>query len=611
MKSRFAKTALAVAVSIAFQPAFGSTEDEATVVVTATRIPTRVDEQLADVAVITREDIEAAGATTLPSLLAQQPGLQIVTNGGIGKSTSLFTRGTNAGHTLLLVDGVPLGSATLGQPSLTNLPLTQIERIEILRGPASSLYGSDAIGGVVQIFTRQGEGPMKPEAFAGAGSYGAWQAQVGLSGGGDLIAYSLQAAKLETAGWDATLPKLDALHRDRDGYRNASWQGRIAVTPVKGQEFGATFLTIDSRNHYDDRFSAATVDSYNDDATSVWSLYAKNRLFDAWTSTLRYGESKDRSENFSPAKSLFATQQKQWSWQNDVKLPLGILMLAYEDLRQDVESTTNFSVKERTVRSAIGGWQARLGNHSWQLTQRYDDNSQFGAKTTGSLAYGYRILPTLTARVAFGTAFKAPSFNDLYYTSPWGSHGNPNLQPETARNREIGLDWSGPTGAHLGWSHFDNRIKNLISWQNTGGFVYVPFNIGRARIVGDSFTAGHHWGAWSAQLSLDLMRPYDEDTGKRLPRRAAQQAKARVAFEPGAWAAGAELVAVGKRFDTATETKEMARYELVNLFAHFRLGRDLRLEGRIDNLFDKKYETAWGYANPGTMVFVGLRYQPR
>ncbi|MFN3884010.1 MAG: TonB-dependent receptor domain-containing protein [Rhodocyclaceae bacterium] len=602
------RTALAVALAFAFQPSYAA-EDEAAIVVTATRIATRVDEQLADVTVITREDIERAGATTLPALLAQQPGLQIVTHGGIGKSASLFTRGTNPGHTLLLVDGVPLGSATLGQPSIHNLPLSQIERIEILRGPASSLYGSDAIGGVVQIFTKKGAGPARPEAFAGVGSYGTSELMAGISGGTETVSYSLAASRFDTNGWDATTPKNTfSANPDRDGYRNTAWRGRLAFTPVAGHEFGATFLRIDSRNEYD---AGATVNPYNDDETGVWSLYAKNRLLPGWTSTLRYGESKDYSENFSPGRSLFATKQKQWSWQNAVKLPLGSLLLAYEDLKQEVDSTTAYAVKERTVDSLIIGWQARLGNHSWQVSQRRDDNSQFGAKTTGSLAYGYAITPQLTVRAAVATAFKAPSFNDLYYTSPWGSHGNPNLLPETARNREIGLDWFAATGARLVYTHYENRIENLIAWQDTGGWVFVPFNVGRARIRGESLIAGHQWGAWSAQVSLDLMSPFDEDTGKRLPRRAAQQFKARLGYDIGAWGVSAEIDAVGKRFDTATQTKEMARYELVNLTGHYRLTQDMRLEARLDNLFDKDYETAWGYRNPGRTIFIGLRYAPK
>ncbi len=598
----FVPTALAAALVHSF-PALASdaAPDEAAVVVTATRIPTRVNEQLADVTVITREDIERAGATTLPALLAQQPGLQIVTNGGIGKSTSLFTRGTNAGHTLLLVDGVPLGSATLGQPSFHHLPLAQIERIEILRGPASSLYGSDAIGGVVQIFTRKGAGPMKPEAFAGYGRYGTHELMAGISGGTDTFSYSLAAGRFETDGWDATLPKNTSYpERDADGYRNTSFRGRLAVTPAAGHEFGATFMQIDSRNRYDAFLS--TANPYNDDETGVWSIYARNRLAKAWTSTLRYGESKDRSENFAPARSLFATKQKQWTWQNDVALPLGTLLLAYEDLKQEVDSTTAYTVRERTVESLVAGWQGRLGNHAWQLSGRRDDNSQFGAKNTGTLAYGYAITAQLTARAAYGTAFKAPSFNQLYYPDSGFGGGNPNLQPETAKNREIGLDWFGATGAHLRYTHYDNRINNLIAG-------WPPVNIDRARIRGDSFEGGHRWGVWSAQVALDVLRPINEANGYRLPRRAAQQAKARVGYDTGAWGVGAEVVAVGKRYDTTTQTREMPRYELVNLAGHYALTKDLRLEARLDNLFDKDYETAWGYRNPGRMLFVGVRYQ--
>ncbi len=604
MNHAYSRTAIAAALSIAFQPAFAlPVEDEAAVVVTATRIPTRLNEVIADVTVITREEIEKAGATTLPALLAQQPGLQIVTNGGIGKSTSVFTRGTNAGHTLLLVDGMPLGSATLGQPSLHNLPLAQIERIEILRGPASSLYGSDAIGGVIQVFTKKGEGPMALEAFAGFGSYGTSELSAGVSGASGIVAYSLAASRFKTRGWDATTPAIDA-NRDADGYKNDAWRGRLSVAPWAGHELGATFLMADSRNRYDS--GGVAVDAYNDDLTRVWSVYSRNRLLPAWTSTLRYGGSKDRGENFSPGLSLFQTVQKQWTWQNDVKLPLGTLLLAYEDLRQEVESTTNFRVKERSVRSLVAGWQAKLDNHAWQVSARNDDNSQFGAKTTGSLAYGYALTPQLTARAAIGTAFKAPSFNQLYHPLSFGGQGNPNLVPETAKNREIGLDWFGPTGARLSWTHYDNRIQNLIA-----GWAPTPVNIARARIRGNSLNGGHQWGAWSAQVSVDLLQPINAANGFRLQRRASEQFKARIGYEPGEWGAGAELLAVGKRYNTGTQTQEMPRYELLNLFGHVRLTKDVRLEGRLDNLFDKGYETARGYPNSGRMLFVGLRYQPK
>ena len=578
--------------------------DLGAVVVTATRQPTRINEQLADATVIDREAIEQAGATTLPELLSRQPGVQIANNGGLGKSSSIFLRGTNSGHTLLLVDGIPLGSATLGSPSLSNLSLSQIERIEILRGPASSLYGSDAIGGVIQIFTKQGAGPLRPEAFLGAGSYGTREAQAGLSGGTDMWSYSLRASHLKSDGINVASDPVryqqanfSLPNPDSDPYYNTSWSGRLAFRPAAGHELGATLLTADSKNHYDG--GGPTVDAYSNDNTRTWTVYSRNRLAEAWTSTLRYGESKDQSESFSPGRSLFATTQKQSTWQNDVKLPLGNLMLAAEHLRQDVDSTTNYTVKERTVRSLIAGYNGTWGNHSWQLSQRYDDNSLFGGKTTGSLAYGYRINADWQARAAYGTAFKAPSFNQLYFPG----FGNVNLKPEFAKNREIGLNWN-HASQHATLTYFDNRIENLIQ-------DFPVSNVGRARITGTSLGYGLTYGAWNADASVDLMKPINQSNGYRLQRRAAQMGKLSVSYAPGPWTLGAELSATGDRYDTTTQTRPLEHYEVVNLHGSYKIDRDWTFEGRVNNLFDKVYETAWGYAQPRANVFIGVRYAPK
>jgi vitamin B12 transporter len=604
MRHPFHIAALSAAVLTAFPVHASEEADLGAVIVTATRQPTRINEQLADVTVIERDAIEQAGATTLPELLSRQPGVQIVSNGGLGKSSSVFIRGTNAGHTLLLVDGIPLGSATLGSPSLTNLPLAQIERIEILRGPASSLYGSDAIGGVIQIFTKQGAGPLRPEAFVGAGSYGTWEAQAGLAGGTDMWSYSLRATHLKSDGFNVASDPVryqqanfSLPNPDNDPYRNTSWSGRLAFRPAAGHELGATLLTADSKNHYDG--GGPTVDAYSNDTTRAWTVYSRNRLADAWTSTLRYGASKDWSENFAPGRSLFATEQKQWTWQNDVKLPLGSLMLAAEHLRQNVNSTTNYAVKERTVRSLIAGYNITLGNHSGQLSQRYDDNSQFGGKTTGSLAYGYRFNEDWQARAAYGTAFKAPSFNQLYFPG----FGNANLKPEFAKNREVGLNWH-HASLRAGITWFDNRIENLIA-----GFPVS--NVGRARITGTSLNYGLTHGAWNADASLDFMKPINQDNGFRLQRRAAQLGKLSLSYTPGPWTLGGELTAVGDRFDTTTQTRPLEHYEVVNIYGSYKLDPDWTLEGRVNNLFDKVYETAWGYAQPRANVFIGIRYAPK
>lgn len=604
MNHPFRITTLAAAVFAAFSVHASEETDAGSVVVTATRQSTRVNEQLTDITVIEHEAIEQAGATTLPELLSRQAGVQIVSNGGLGKSSSIFIRGTNAGHTLLLVDGIPLGSATLGSPSLTNLPLSQIERIEILRGPASSLYGSDAIGGVVQIFTKQGAGPLRPEAFAGAGSYGIWEAQAGLSGGTDRWSYSLRASQLKSEGINVASDPVrfrqanfSLPNPDNDPYRNTSWSGRVAFRPAAGHELGATLLTADSKNNYDG--GGPAINAYSNDTTRAWTAYSRNQLAQVWTSTLRYGESKDWSESFAPGRSLFATEQKQWTWQNDVKLPLGSLLLATEHLRQNVNSTTNYTIKERTVRSLIAGYNGNWGNHSWQVSQRYDDNSQFGGKTTGSLAYGYRINADWQSRAAYGTAFKTPSFNQLYYPG----YGNTNLKPEFAKNREIGLNWN-HANQRAGITYFDNRIENLIA-----GFPVS--NVGRARITGTSLNYGLTYGAWNADASADIMKPVNQDNGYRLQRRAAQMGKLSVSYAPGPWTLGAELNAVGDSFDTTTQTRPLEHYEIANLYGSYRLGQDWSLEGRVNNLFDKVYETAWGYAQPRANIFIGVRYAPK
>ncbi len=619
MTIRLARTALAVALSIAFQPAFATTDDEAAIVVTATRIATRINEQLADVTVIDRAQIEAAGATTLPQILAMQPGIQIAPQGGPGKVADTFIRGTSSGHTLLLVDGVPLGSVTLGAATaaLANLPLQQIERIEILRGPASSLYGSDAIGGVIQIFTRKGEGPATPEAFAGYGSYGTTQLAAGFSGSTEVFSYSLRATEFTSRGFNIASDTARFQQAnfgappnpDADGYRNTSWSGQFAFRPAQGHEIGATLLTADSRNRFDST-GDPLLDAHNDDLTSAWTIYSRNRFDPSWTLTLRYGESRDRSRTwdfdwnvFAPGWSLYQTTQKQWTWQNELKLPIGMLLAAYEHLDQAVDATTNYTVKERTVRSLILGYRGRLGAHSWQFSQRIDDNSQFGSKTTGSLAYGYQINAAWQARAAYGTAFKAPTFNQLYWPNTGFGGGNPDLSPETAKNKEFGLVWR-QDGTRVSLTHFDNRIRNLIAG-------WPPVNVGLARIKGEQVAFEQTQGAWSAQASIDLMQPINEVTGARLQRRAAQLGKARIAYAPEPWGVGAELTAVGERYDTTTQTRPLARYEVINLFGHYRLGHDLTLEGRIDNLLDKKYETAWGYANPGASLFVGVRYAPK
>jgi vitamin B12 transporter len=603
----------ACAASLLSPPAAIAADQLAAVVVTATRQATRVNEVIADVTVIEREAIEQAGPATLPELLARQPGLHVVDTGGMGKATSIFMRGTGSTHTLLLVDGMPLGSLTAGSPSLHNLPLSQIERIEILRGPASSLYGSDAIGGVIQVFTRRGEGPLRLNAYAGIGSDNTREAQAGVSGGNGPWSYSFAASRLTTDGFNVAADPLrfrtsqgSVPNSDADSYRNTSHAARIGYRFAEGHELGASVLEASSRSAYD--AGGATVDAYNADKTRVHGLQLRNRIGERWTSTLRWGLSEDRSENFAPARTLFATRQTQWTWQNDLRLPVGSLLLAFENVDQAVDSTTAYTVRQRTVRSFIAGYQGSLGAHSWQASLRRDNNSQFGGHSTGSLAYGFRFAAEWQARIASGTSFKAPTFNQLYFPAfpPFPAFGNPSLQPEKARNLEAGLNWErGARTASL--TTYDNRIHNLIAASPAG----TAENIGRARITGTSLAYGMAQGAWRGDAAIDLMRPVDDSNGRRLQRRPAEMARLSLNYAPATWKAGGEITAVGRRYDTTTQTRAMGGYAVVNLLAAREIARDWTLEGRINNLFDRVYENAWAFAVPGRQLLIGLRYAPR
>ena len=574
------------------------------VVITATRQVSRISESMADVSVIEREEIERAAGSSFVELLARQPGLQIVNNGGMGKTSSIFIRGAEARHTLLLVDGVPMGSATAGTPSLSDLPLSQIERIEIVRGPASAVYGSDAIGGGIQVFTRRGEGPVRFDASAGLGSNNLQETAIGVSGGSELFSGSLRISHTQTNGFNVAADPVRYQQAnfslpspDRDGYRSDSVSGSFSVRPAKGHELGLTAYQVDGKNFYDG--GGVTVNAYANVRNSVYTLYSKNQLTDAWTSLIRYGRSVDTSSNYAPGYSLFETQQDQWTWENHLRLPVGTLVAGYEHSRQEVSGTTQYTVRERTVSAPFIGYQASLGGHSLQLNARHDDNSQFGGKRTGNGAYGYRFDKNWSAHAAVGTAFKAPTFNQLYFPN----FGTATLKPEQALNREIGLTWKN-TQHRFGLVYFDNKITDLI-----GGSPLV--NINQARIKGQSLT--HQWtsGAWSVASALDFQKPRDAATGLVLPRRADESATFSATYATKQYVLGAEVQAVGRRYDNATNTRPLAGYGLVNFFGSYQLSDEWKLEGRVNNLLDKQYETAWSYAQPQLNAFVGIRYSPK
>lgn len=614
----------AAAVPLSISTASASDEPALeSVVVTATRQRQRAEDSLASVQVLEREDIQRAGHSSLIEVLRALPGVQVSANGGPGSNSNVFIRGAEARHTLLLIDGLRIGSASSGAPSLESIPLGMIDRIEILRGPASALYGSEAIGGVIQVFTRKGEAGFHPEVFAGYGTDDSVQGSINLAGGIERLRYSLSAGRERTDGFNSkrdpaywvspSNPNRTSYWDDDDSFRNDYMSGSLALGFRDQDEVGASFLQSDGRNRYD-ASALNYFDSYLDKKSNSASAYMRNALFAGWTSTLRLGQSEDRSLNKASVAepSRFDTRQDQLVWQHDIGLPVGSLMLAYEYVESKLNSTTIYRKDSRRVNSAVLGWSARIDAHHLQLNARHDDNSQFGGKTTGLLAYGYDLSGAWRVHGSVATAFNAPTFNQLYWplTSLTSYHGNPDLKPEQALNRELGVRWSQGVEM-LELTYFNNRVKDLISSNPVAALRGQQVNVGEARLEGVEVGYFRALGAFSLAAGLDYLDAKDEINRRRLPRRARTAGFVRLDHAADRLNWGVELNASSRRYDDAANAVELHGYGLLNAYAHYRFAPDWRLELRANNLLDKDYELARGYRTPGVNLFVGVRYAPR
>lgn len=576
------------------------------VVVTATRTPQSLRASLGDVSVIAEEQIRLAGQSTLVELLQSQPGVDVYSNGGMGTTSFVQLRGADKSHTLVLVDGMRINSATMGTTAFENIPLSQIERIEILRGPASHLYGSEAIGGVIQIFTKSGKGEPKPNFSAGFGSYNTRTLSGGFSGEANDTRFSLQAGQVESDGISAFSDGNGGYknkNQDNDAYRNSNLTAKLAHSLGYGNEVGVNVFSSYGRNHYDSGTSATStkVDYFRDQTLSSFDLYSKNRLASDWQSILRIGTGADHSNDYSSTKSVTNTDQNQFTWQNDITVGTGLAMLGVERLEQKVSGTANFTVKARTIQSYFAGYQMQAGNHSVQMNVRQDDNSQFGLHETGFLGYGYQITPRWRVSASASTAFKAPTFNNLYAIG-----GNPDLRPEKARNKEIALHYDQGVH-HFSAVYYDNQVTDLISYPAP---TYVVSQIQQASLTGATLSYQGGFGDYRLRANLDAQDPVDRISDNLLKYRARQHASVALNRRVGEWELGGEWRVSSYRYNDDANTQRMGGYSLVNLTVSRSLGGDWSMQGRVNNLFDKQYELAQGYGTPGINLFVGVQYQP-
>lgn len=609
--------ALVSAVTLcSIAPAIAQTNDGkalAPVVVTASRFAQNTKDVLNDNLVISAEEIQRSGQTSLVGLLQLKQSIQIVMNGGPGSNSSVFTRGTDNKQSIVLIDGVRTSSLTAGGATWAAIPLSQIDHIEIVYGPLSSLYGADAVGGVIQIFTKRGQGAPQLTASAGIGSEATRIFDMGVSGasGGDHnFRYAISAAHEESEGFSATKPAAGpySFNSDKDGYNKDSVNGQFSIDLAKGHELGVRFLhsrlnaQFDAGQGYDDR---------NKQEIGSTVLYSNNRILPWWNSQLQFSQSTDKSHTDSLAYGMsdFDSKQTNFSWQNDLAFGSDVLQLLAEHRKDEVDSSEAGLNRDRTNNAIGASYQLNRGNHLANIGLRNDDNSQFGSKVTGSVGYGYRLTSALRANASYGTSFRAPTFNDLYYPG----YGITSNKPEEGKNAEIALHYD-DGAAQLNAVYYRNRITDLLTFANpcpveTATHRYgCTFNVNQATLRGLSLSGSTSAGQFTIKGSLDFLDPHDDSNDKILARRAKRHGSMALEYHAAALTTGAELLFSSERFDDAKNKNRLGGYGLLNLYASYDFAPRWSLFGRWNNVLDKDYELARNYATGGSSLFVGVRY---
>ena len=590
------------------------------IIVTAARTTQTADASLASTTVITRDEIERRQARSIHDLLRGTHGINIVNNGGPGKSTFMQMRGTETDHILVLIDGIRVGSATSGTTPFENIPVEQIERIEIVRGPRSSLYGSEAIGGVIQIFTRKGDGKrgLSPTFSFGGGSYGSLNGSVGLSGNNGQGWFNLTASGRGTEGFNSCTGSAFAgcfsskPDSDRDGYRNVSGSANGGYRFENGLEIGANFMQSEGRTEFDasDPFPGFIPPNKSELMQQVFGGSIKYAPADFWRINIIAGRSKDYLNSFSGRllTSRFNTIRDTISILNDFTLHEDHLLTIGTDYQNDVvDSTTEFTENSRHNWGVFAQHQATIASLNSQLSGRIDLNEQFGAFLTGGIGAGYKITEEVRLTANFATAFKAPTFNELYFPPPF--EGNPDLNPEKSRTLEFGVrgraDWGN-------WSLnvYETRINDMIAFNIADGMVD---NIDKTVIRGLEAVISTQIKGWLLNGNLTFLDPENRSSGSNdniLPRRAQQSFRLDADRQFGKYRFGAMFLAEGERFDDLGNTLKLDSYVKFDLRAEYELSKHWRLQGRIENLFNEHYETARFFNQPGRNFFATLRYQP-
>lgn len=593
------------------------------IIVTGTRIPTQISESLSAVTLFQRADIERLQASDLFDLMSHVPGSSLVRNGGRGSSTSMSLRGNQSDHTLFLMDGVRIGSATTGGAALAAINLSTVQRIEIIRGPKSNLYGADAIGGVVNIITRKTESSRVLNVEAGFGSNGTQDTTILLGANGDKYSLTAVLNHLDTDGIDNTESKA-GINGDDDGFTKDSMAINYQYQATDSALWKVTYNQNDTEADYDNNCSIGSwpnsspvdCDIYSSGEVSALASTMDMNISEQWQTSFQIGhtidEGSERARNIDLSTTnnggKFNTKKTEATWVNTLGLAAGqALMLGLDYQKEEVDSSTVYNEESRENSAGFAQFQTQLGAVDTNLGVRYDDNEQFGSHTTVSFLAGIDLSETLRLVGSFGEGFKAPTFNDLYYPG----FGNASFVPEESKNIEIGLNADlGNVSATL--ALFNNNIENLIQYNSA---TFASDQTAEVEITGLEFNVNTEVSGWTLSLSGAVIDPENKSNGKLLRRRAEQSMMFDAGTTLNGVAIGVSVRSESHRYDDAANTVRLGGYTTTAMRASYRINDNWLVKARVNNLTDKNYVTAsdfslGNYMSVGREAMITVAYTP-
>lgn len=571
-----------------------NSSDIETYTVTANRFEQSLDSLTLPVTVIDKEEIASMQAKSLSEVLRRLPGVQISGNGGYGQTQSVYVRGGESDHTLFLIDGVRVGSATSGSAAIAAIPLVAIERIEYIRGSRGAVYGSDAISGVINIITKNSR--SETMLLLGGGSDSFKQGQAGIARQvNDDLHFSLAGNVSETDGFSVTNNVGD---KDDDGFESRDVIGTVNYNVNKQVSIDLQALYHEGEVEYD------PADNHKDE--KIYNIASSvNYQGDKLESKLQLAVNRDHQKNYSSFGGTFQTDRKTAALLNQYHITEALSIGGGADWYEDdvSESSTKYNETSRDNLALYVSSFYNVEAYQLEAALRTDDNQRYGRNNTWQLGAGWKFAPSYRLSANAGTGFKAPTFNDLYH--PFGS--NPNLVPEESKSYELALESKYEL---ISWriAGYVNKVDNMLAWNPTTN---ATENIGKVEIKGIEISSTFDIGNFSNSVSLDLMDPQDKDNNRQLARRAKQSAKWNLTYFADKWQADVSYLYQGKRYDYpfGTGPVKLDPYSLIELAGSYFITDELTARARVANLLDEEYTVANGYNTQERSYFASLEYR--